>query len=83
MTTTQQKIIDCLTLFGECTKQKLSEQCSPGYYNNGDAHFGSILSNMVNKGMIERIRKGVFRLPQKEIKPVDFGLFKETSHGKD
>lgn len=77
MTKTQKKIIDCLTVFGECTKAKLSEQCSHGYYRNGDKHFGSILSNMVNNGMITRVRKGVFKLPEKEVKPVNFGLFKE------
>lgn len=28
---TQQRVIDCLTVFGECSKKKLYDQCA-GYY---------------------------------------------------
>lgn len=71
----QQKIIDCLTLFGECSKQKLYDQCAGSYYHNGMFHFGNILSNMVHKDLIERVRKGVYALKPKQILPNNIGLF--------
>lgn len=77
MTNTQQKIINYLKEQGETTKKVLYDNCSEGYYNNGMFHFGNILSNMVNKGMIERVHKGVFAIPIKHIEPVNIGLFKE------
>lgn len=72
---TQQKVIDCLTVFGECTKQKLYDQCAGNYYQNGMFHFGNILSNMVNKGLIERVHKGVYALKPKQVLPNNIGLF--------
>lgn len=72
---TQQKVIICLTVFEECTKRKLYEQCAGNYYHNGMFHFGNILSNMVNKGLIERVHKGVYRLKPKPVLPNNIGLF--------
>ena len=75
MTDTQFKIINYLKEHGETTKAVLYDNCSEGYYNNGSFHFGNILSNMVNKGMIERVHKGVFATPIKKLEPVNIGLF--------
>lgn len=72
---TQQKVIDCLTVFPECSKQKLYDQCAGNYYSNGMFHFGNILSNMVKKGLIDRVHKGVYALKPKRILPNNIGLF--------
>lgn len=62
---TQQKVIDCLTAAPECSKQKLYDHCAVNYYSNGMFHFGNILSNMVKKGLIERVHKGVYAIKPK------------------
>lgn len=72
---TQQRVIDCLTVFGECNKKKLYDQCAGYYHQNGMFHFGNILANMVTKGMIIRVQKGVYALKQKQILPNNIGLF--------
>ena len=35
------------------------------YYHNGEKYVGEILGRMVNAGLIERVKPGVFRLPDK------------------
>lgn len=72
---TQQKVIDCLTVFPECSKQKLYDQCAGYYHQNGMFHFGNILSNMVKKDLIERVHKGVYALKPKRVLPNNIGLF--------
>lgn len=40
---------------------ELYDNCSPGYYHNGNKHFSMLLSNMVKQGLILRIRKGIYK----------------------
>lgn len=40
---------------------ELYDNCSPGYYHNGNKHFSELLSNMVKQGLIMRIRKGIYK----------------------
>lgn len=50
-----------------------------GYYHNWEKHFGDALSRMVNRGLIFREKKGVYRIKpsQKQIiEQPQIGLFK-------
>ncbi len=77
MSETQLKIIAYLQGHGESTKADLYEHCAGYYHQNGKFHFGNILSNMVDKGMIERVKKGVFKIKIKQQLPCDIGLFED------
>lgn len=54
--------------------KEIYDNCSPGYYCNGHKHFGAMLSRMVKAGLIERVKKGVYRFKRSSkffIKPDD------------
>ena len=57
---------DILKLFRpgfEVTKQTVVDAYGGAYYHNGQKYIGEILSRMVKQGLIERVKPGVFRLP--------------------
>ena len=59
---------DILKLFRpgfEVTKQTIVGVYGGTYYHNGEKYVGEILGRMVNAGLIERVKPGVFRLPDK------------------
>ncbi len=60
---------DILKLFRpgfEVTKQTVIDSGYAGsYYHNGAKYIGEILGRMVRQGLIERVKPGVFRLPDK------------------
>lgn len=55
----------------ELTKAEIIKGAGLYYYHNGNKHAGDVLSRMVKRGLLIRVRKGVFRLgngtPKKEI----------------
>ena len=61
---------DILKLFRpgfEVTKQTVVDAYGGTYYHNGEKYVGEILGRMVNAGLIERVKPGVFRLPDKPV----------------
>lgn len=49
---------------GSITKLR-AVQLVGSQYHNQRKHTGAILSNMIRRGYIERVKRGVFRLPTK------------------
>lgn len=49
----------------EITKQTIVKNCGLRYYHNAEKYIGEILSRMVAQGLIDRVRPGVFVLPEK------------------
>lgn len=63
-----QKQKEILRLFHpgiEITKQTTVQNCGMIYYHNAEKYIGEILSRMVTDGIIDRVRPGVFVLPDK------------------
>lgn len=58
----QKTIIDLIRLNGQVTKKEVVESIGKYYYHNAEHYVGEILSNMVKKRYIKRIRNGVFEL---------------------
>lgn len=46
-------------------------------YHNASFHVGNVLSNMVKRGMIRRVKRGVFALPLKSGEPKTLTLSPE------
>ena len=60
----------------KATTNEIMENMPFDYHHNNNKHLGNILSNMVNKGLIIRIHKGLFRLPnQSDFKQEENTLF--------
>lgn len=70
MTNTQVQITTYLKTVESASKADLYELFSPGYYHNGEKHFGEILSRMVKRGLIKRIKKGCFAIGSPIVKEV-------------
>lgn len=63
-----QKQKEILRLFHpgiEITKQTIVRTCGIYYYDNAGKYIGEILSRMVEDGLIDRVRPGVFVLLEK------------------
>lgn len=63
LSTKQQIIIDHIRKHGQITKQEAIPLIDT-YYCNAAFHVGNVLSNMVKRGYIRRIKRGVFELGQ-------------------
>jgi len=61
MTADQCTIYNFVQSKGEATKAEISE-IADHYYCNGEKHVGDRLSRMVNAGLLERVKPGVFRV---------------------
>lgn len=57
----QQTIIDYIREHGQATKQELIPLVNT-YFHNASKHVGDLLSNMVKRGYIKRVKPGVFEL---------------------
>lgn len=58
----QQEIIRVLRdLGGKATKQELYDNCTTNYYANGKFHFGNILTRLVQRGILQRPKKGTYQ----------------------
>jgi len=62
MTPDQRKIYNFIYAKGTATKAEIVALRSGQYYRNADKYIGDRLSRMVNAGMIERVKPGVFRI---------------------
>lgn len=44
------------------SKKEIVEKFDHWHYTNSDFHIGAILSNMVKRGIIKRIKNGLFKI---------------------
>lgn len=58
----QKGILDYIRQNGSITKQKSVELFGGFYYHNAEKYIGEILSNMVNKRYIKRVKNGLFEI---------------------
>lgn len=62
MTPDQRKIYNFIQSKGTATKAEIVALDGGQYYCNADKYIGDRLSRMVNAGMLERVKPGVFRI---------------------
>jgi len=62
MTPDQRTIYNFIRANGTATTADIVALEGGQYYCNAEAHIGTRLSRMVNAGMIERVKPGVFRI---------------------
>lgn len=55
-------IVNFIRSNGNITKKQAVEMYDHCYYYNGTKYIGEILSNMVKRGYIKRVKNGVFEL---------------------
>jgi len=60
----QAKVISYVLDHGHITLQEAVDLIGTDIYANACKHVGVILSNMVRRGMLDRVKKGVFCLPE-------------------
>jgi hypothetical protein len=71
MTRNQKAIIEFARQNDGITKKQAVELLDKYYYSNGAFHIGNSLSAMVNSGILQRVKRGEFKLLQVPIsKPV-------------
>lgn len=58
----QRVIIEYIRSNGNITKQQAVQMLGKYYYHNGEKYVGEILSNMVKRRYIKRIKNGVFEI---------------------
>lgn len=62
----QRAILSLFYEHNELTKKQIVEEFGHWYYRNEAKHLGDVLTRMVNKRLIHRIKKGVYHIgPQK------------------
>ena len=64
----------------EATIEQIYRNVPWSYYCNQNKHMGAMLATMVRRGLIERVKKGVFRIKktrwqQSEEAAIGYGLF--------
>ena len=62
MTPDQRKIINFIQSKGTATKAEIVAFDGGQYYRNADKYIGDRLSRMVNAGILERVKPGVFKI---------------------
>lgn len=62
----QQSILRSAKMNGFVTLKEAVRIVGGDIYANAGKHVGSILSNMVKRGMLVRVKPGVFKLPEQE-----------------
>jgi hypothetical protein len=63
MTSAKQKIVLAHRTPGELTLAHAVELIGKNIYCNERKHVGAVLTNMVRRGLLVRVRPGVFELP--------------------
>jgi len=62
----QQAVIRSAKMNGFVTLKEAVHLVGGDIYANAEKHVGSILSNMVKRGMLVRVKPGTFKLPEQE-----------------
>lgn len=74
----QLQIILYLNKVESATKKEIYRNVNFGYYHNWEKHLGDTLSRMVNRGLIFREKKGVYRIKPSQkmiLEQPQIGLF--------
>jgi hypothetical protein len=66
----QYEILGFVRSRGQAKKKEIVEEFD-NYYCNGSKHIGDILTRMVNNGLLERPKKGVYQLRVKPLSTVE------------
>jgi hypothetical protein len=66
----QQIVIRSARMNGFITLKEAVRLVGGDVYANADKHTGAILSNMVKRGMLIRVKPGTFKLPEHGQKPL-------------
>ena len=64
----QQQVLDYLKIAEVAPLSEIYDHCNVNYYTNASKHFGALLSRMVQRGQLERVKNGVFRIAEKKPK---------------
>ena len=73
----QLEVLKYLQTVDTATIEDIYQNIPFGYYCNANKHLGALLSRMVAKNKIIRVKKGVFRTVSKvDYKDSQIGLFK-------
>ena len=62
----QQSVLRAAKMNGFITLKEAVRIVGGDIYANAEKHVGSILSNMVKRGMLVRVKPGTFKLPEQE-----------------
>ena len=62
----QQSILRSTKINGFVTLKEAVRLVGGDIYANAEKHTGAILSNMVKRGMLIRVKPGTFKLPEQE-----------------
>ena len=57
----QHQVLKYLSTVESATLKDIYNNVKFGYYHNWNKHLGELLSRMVKRGFIERVKKGTFR----------------------
>jgi len=74
----QSIIVNALREKKEISLEECVRLIGANLYCNANKHVGATLSNMVNRGVIDRVKPGVFRLKTIEQSPLNFTLKEES-----
>lgn len=66
----REQVLDYLRKVDQATLLEINCGITHKYYANGSKHLGAVLSRLVKRGLVERVKKGVFKLAdQPVVKP--------------
>lgn len=78
--TPREQVLAFLRTVERATLWEINQGIKHSYYANGAKHLGAVLSRLVNRGLVQRVKKGVFMIapPKKAPEQLDLniGLFK-------
>jgi hypothetical protein len=79
--TPREQVLQYLRTVEKATLWEINQGIKHRYYANGAKHLGAVLSRLVNRGLVERIKKGAFRIAPPPSPPeqldLKIGLFKD------
>lgn len=75
LTDHQLSVIKYLKTVKTATKLEIYDNINFGYFYNWQTHFGAVLSRMIKKKYIERVKTGVYKIALKTQLPIENGLF--------
>jgi len=72
MTAKQNEILNYLGTVENATIHTIYDNVSFLYFHNYEHYIGELMSNLIKKGKVIRIKKGLFKIAKPISKPVDF-----------
>ena len=62
MKTPREQVLAFLSTVEQASLWEINQGIEHSYYANGSKHLGNVLSRLVNRGLVERVKKGTFRI---------------------